>query len=451
MIQQSIYHKAALRHAQYYLDILKTVKQHIEREPLPMRLLFNENFSQIIQAREWLLEHHPPLLIEFVLNGITALAAWNTLEEQIIWLTDGIHAAETLNNVPELVHMMNELSECYLVHQSVSESYEMAQKAWAIVDDPVLKADTLVRIGRSHIILHRHDPHLAQDALSEAVTLYEAAGAHEKQSWALHNLASAMEISGDLAGARDILHQAIELLDPLSMTRQRASSLSRMGAVLEQLGEIEAARQHIEAALHIAQYSHNNILMVSVLMRMSDLHHAIQNYDLSNMYMDEALEIARRVGANTYIASITYNKGVNHLIHGNFAAAVDYFLEASGLYRSMNHLHWLANANIALSLCAIVQNQYDVVTPYLAEANQLSLDALRRRGVVMMYIYFKLLQEGDEALFVSGYKHLRDTYVVQYYTVEWGLLTEAFNSRELEAVDATLTYDDILEMMQKTL
>lgn len=459
-LSHQVYYGAALRHASYYMTILRSVKERIEQEPLTMRQVFTENLSQIQQARAWLIQHHMTepeaahLLIQYALCGSSALAAWSTQEEQIEWLQDGIRAAERVNNLLDLARLLNELSECYIVHRSLEAAFDAAQQALTAaqqVNLPELEADALVRMGRAHIVLHRDEPHRATDALNRAAALYAELGLVEKQSWSLHNLGSLLEIRGDLPGAREILEQAIELIEPLPVSKQKTVSLARLGAVLEQLGDLEAARHHIEQALQIARQFHNNILLINVLMRMSDLINTIENHPISNPYMDEALEIARRVGATTFIASITYNQGTSWMLHGEFQQAVIHFQEAAGLYRSMDYAFKLTDVLIGLSMCHIMQSQYDIALSYLSEVKQIPPDDLGEQGLILMFVFLKLLSENDEAPFVTAWKHLRGTDATKYYRIESEWLEGEFKSRELEAVDPPMTYENVVKLVMESL
>jgi len=198
-----------------------------------------------------------------------------------------------------------------------------------LIDSPPVRSRVHMQCAEALFRLGRLED--AREQAATALTLADAAGAHDLAARALHHLGRVAYRTGDLHVARDYYEQALGLYRRLDDDWRAARVRSDLGLILKNLCEWDAAAACLRAAL----------------------------------------EAFRRLGRFPSTADALLNLGIVYQKSGEWERAEECYVQAEQVYQQLANPLRLATVRIARGNIARLQHR-------LADAESLFADALRR-------------------------------------------------------------------------
>ena len=203
------------------------------------------------------------------------------------------------------------------------------------VDDPAVRARTLLNLGVTHWRLGRN--HDAIERLRQALALYRQVGDGAGECDALSNLGVVHERLGRYQEALEHDRRALEGYRRVGDRHGEGFAVSNLGIVCSKLGRYQEALQHLRSGLEAFRAVGDRINEGRMLGNLADAcwRHGLDSEAAG--YAADALTVAEEVGNRTGQAAAVGILGDLHQRRGDYPRALEYHRRALGIYRSVGN------------------------------------------------------------------------------------------------------------------
>jgi tetratricopeptide (TPR) repeat protein/TolB-like protein len=162
----------------------------------------------------------------------------------------------------------------------------------------------------------------------EARAIHEAAGHRPGLALTLHQMAVALDLKGDRAGARTLFLEALAIRRQIGDRGGTARTVNGLGWLEHQEGRPEEARRHLEEAVAIAREVNDRGFVSVALNNLSLAQRSLGRHAESRQSLEEAVVLARQTGQKVPLARSLNNLAWVMLSEGDLAGAALRYEEA---------------------------------------------------------------------------------------------------------------------------
>ncbi len=368
MYSRNLFQQAALRHARYYVEQLKTAENLYQKGGGQARAglaLFDQHLSQVKQAQTWLesqmeQDDQAALCCQIPIAGRNILPMRLPLVERLHWLQTAYYAALRLNEFEIVRTHLILIGHIYVDqgrHAEAQESYQRALEMAEEAKDRRIQADALLGVGRI-ISMTPARMEEAQSLVERARDIYRDLNDLRSYAWAVQNMGNIAERQGNYAEATAYVDDALAIFQQLGIPNMISSALKRRAAICEREEDYEGGIRYISQAVQIArEIQDSNLLAQSLQIQGLILSNQGNNATALHIF-EESLELSIKVGNRHLIAIALSNLAwiANYL--GDHRLARGYYLDILEMYQQMQM--WLDAAGIEGQLAFTALRLYDL-------------------------------------------------------------------------------------------
>jgi tetratricopeptide (TPR) repeat protein len=241
----------------------------------------------------------------------------------------------------------------------------------ALADHAVDLAAGLAEILRADGIW-AHAVELHEHAAQSA----ERSGRPAARAAALTDLGIARRLTGDMTGAEDALSRALEIFDAAGHRIGQANALTELASVRHMIGDFNASSEVLSRALEIYRETGNHVGEADALTELGSVLRLTGDLPAADEALSRALEIYRETGNRAGEADALADLGGVRQYTGDLPGADDVLARALEIYRELGHRGGQANA---LTYLGIVRRQAKEL-PEAGDALARALEIYRELG-----------------------------------------------------------------------
>lgn len=298
------------RHAVFYRELVKA-----DPEAWPR---IAAELDQIQRAWAWVTgpAGDPEEVLEYVAAMNPYFERRGSAGDHRDWLTQGLHAARTLDRQRDASAVLNLLAHAH-----------------SALGDRVL----------------------ALACFEEALSIDRAVGDRAGEAATLTNIGDLLDALGDRARALTCFELALPIARDTGDSLVEASILGCIGDVLTALGDRAGALERFAQALPIARAAGDRVRESTLLNSLGLAHHALGDRVAALDHLEQALSIARAAGDRGREAQALTSLGVVHAALGDPASAEERHAQALPLLRAVGDrsAEATALARLAAARCAL--------------------------------------------------------------------------------------------------
>jgi predicted ATPase/class 3 adenylate cyclase len=360
-----------------------------------------------VLAEHFRLGEDPPRAFEFTLNSGNKAKRSHANENAADFFRRAIAIGESLgeSEVP-----------LFEVHVAYSDTQELLgdvegaiaswQKAIALIDEALPRADALRNIGR--IEEKRGDPERAMAAYSEAEEILAEYPDAVETGMLLTNQSWVLNRQGEGEAAIEKANRALAIFEALEATTEIAQVCNNLAVIYEHAGNLEKALDYNRRSLDLTIAIGNKRRTGNVCMSMGYLHRRRDEPEVALDYFDRAFETMTRIGNMFGAGSAAMLKGQCYIDLARLEEAEDALKGAMRLHRELGlDVKILANA-LALATVYLSTGDIAAVRTHLSAAKSLAngRNAVLEQAEVARLEARLAIQEGKkpEAKFAEAIK-----------------------------------------------
>ncbi len=400
MLNSTLFEKAQLRHAIYYLDRLKQATSSFNEDMHTQAFRqFESDWLQIQKAHQWAIDSSQKvdvmrLIVSFPMYGNELLEIRQTVTERIRWLSVGIDAAEKLNDKRAVMQHNLQLSRCYL---TISENQMGIEKAQLTLDisleigNPLYESRALTLMSNHLTRLGRFEE--ARDYCLRSVEISEAHDDKRGLGMSYGNLGSLATLQGDYDAGENYQRLSLAVNREIGNVQGITKSLNNLGSVQWHRGNLKQAREFYTQCLQIRQEINDQLGIADVLNNLGAVSALSGDFEGAKAYWTQCLEISERNQIRRLLATSLINLANVYKDLKDYTQALRYFHEAEVLTREIKMRYPLLNARLGIGFIYIALNQPEEAVPYLlgvlTESREMSSMAMMFWAVVgIAHVYF---------------------------------------------------------------
>ncbi|MCI0713962.1 MAG: tetratricopeptide repeat protein [Chloroflexi bacterium] len=257
------------------------------------------------------------------------------------------------------------------------------ERAFALVpeEDPVLRAQLLVGIGKTHNDLS--DYSAATSYLTQGLELAHQSLDHAIEVQALNKLCIVLKRIGDYEEAESHVERALALAHSSEDRTGIADSLNNLGNVASDRGEYEVARHHYEESLAIRIAISDQPGVAATLNNLGIIAMMQGDYEASRRYKEESLAIRIAISDRSGVAATLGNLGNSAMMQGDYEAARRYHEESLAIWREIGDRAGTATGLNNLGVVAEHQGDFEAACCYHEDSLTIRKEIGDRAGAAM--------------------------------------------------------------------
>jgi tetratricopeptide (TPR) repeat protein/transcriptional regulator with XRE-family HTH domain len=208
----------------------------------------------------------------------------------------------------------------------------------------------------------------AQQALEEALDIYQDLGNTLGQANVLSNLGAVLAYAGDYPSAVKTLDKALDAYRDLGDRRGQALALSVLGDVGRLTADPPAAARALEEALSIYCDLGDRFGQANTLLHLADVRELTGDYPAAAQAVQEALGIHQDLGDRRGQANALYDLGKLRRLTGEYPAAAQALEEALAVYSELGDRLGEGNTRLELGKVWRLTGEYPAAVQAVEEA-----------------------------------------------------------------------------------
>ncbi len=226
-----------------------------------------------------------------------------------------------------------------------------------------------------------------QEALQEALRLYEAAGDLYDVASVQHDLGLRAELAGDLQGAAELYEAALQSWQRLGNPAPWANTLNGLGVVYHLQGRYDQALQILDEALRKAQQAGDLRVEAFAWASLGDLHRDLGSHAHARQAYSQAAEVAARSRIGFILTYAALGLGTICRLNGDLDEAARHLQKALDLASQHGSGYETGLCHTALGLLATEQKDLVTARSYLDQAVERFQAAGFQRDLAQAYLH----------------------------------------------------------------
>jgi tetratricopeptide (TPR) repeat protein len=327
---------AISRHAVHYLALIKNIRGLVRDNQMDWSVITGD-LPQIRHAWGALPADNPDQVLEFVF----AMSFFHTLQglwrERIVWVEQGVHAAQTLGQLDTEANLLNDLGRAHLALGEQQQALECLKRATALLEATGKQGEQAVALNNlGGVYRALGERQQALEYFTKALKLMEEIGRQAGRGGVLHNIGSIYHEQEEHAQSLIYLMQALPLLKAEGDVLGEASALHYLGGISNALGEHRWALQWLQQAFNRREAIGDRPGMAETLSLMGGVYNDMGDQRQALEYRTKALAFLEAVGNPTEQGTELYNLGGTYYQLGNYRQAIAYFQQALSIWETVN-------------------------------------------------------------------------------------------------------------------
>jgi len=235
------------------------------------------------------------------------------------------------------------------------------------------KADALNNIAT--IMQVRGDLDKALDYYNQALKIHEENGSWQQMPIMLNNIGVVYYKQGQTQKSLDAYHQSLTLREKLGDKAGVAQSLSNIGVIYINQGQPDMALDYFRRSLDIRRKINDRKGMVFSLNNIGAIYREQKKMDLARSYYNQCLEICIADDNKEGLANSYHNIGGTYELDQP-EKAIEYFHKSLELYASISDKRGIANSSVSIAKALVLEGKPKDALEY----GNRSLDAAQAGG-----------------------------------------------------------------------
>lgn len=207
-----------------------------------------------------------------------------------------------------------------------------------------------------------------QEAVRQALRLYEELGAGYDVAMVHHDLGLSYELAGDLVGAVDHYQAALSRWQELGSPSAWANTLNGLGVVYYLQGRYDQALATLNEALSRAQQARDLRIEAYALASLGDLHRDLGAYERARGAYAEALEVSRRARAGFIVTYALDGLGNIARLRGDLSEARKRLSQAVAYAEEHGAAYQSGLCHTSMGILSIEEGDLDAARRHLDQA-----------------------------------------------------------------------------------